>query len=250
MKIKMILFCVLTLFIISCTKAVAVEEDIQDPRFHTQRVGASAHHLLSDEDYNRLHIEVQYMKGFEPDSVALQNLKAFLYDHLHKPAGILIKTKEIEGVKDTVLTLNEIAAIENANRTQFTKGKTLTVYLLYTNGYYTQDKMLGYAYRNTSAVVFGRNILDNANNPKKLSRTHLETIVLQHEVGHLLGLVNIGTPLQSNHKDEHNGKHCINASCLMYHMADTDESPNLIIRKQLPKLDEACLEDLNANGGR
>mgnify|MGYP003286731295 FL=1 len=250
MKIKITLFCLLSFFIVSCTKAVAVEEVVEDPKFGNQRVGASAHHLLSDEAYNRLHIEVQYMQGFEPDSVALQNLKAFLYQHLNKPAGILIKTKEIEGVKDSVLSLAEIAAIESANRTQFTKGKTLTVYLLYTNGYYTQDKMLGYAYRNTSAVLFGRNILDNANNPKKLSRTHLETIVLQHEMGHLLGLVNAGTPLQSNHKDDRNGKHCDNAKCLMYHMADTDESPNLVIRKQLPTLDEACLEDLKANGGR
>jgi predicted Zn-dependent protease len=250
MKIKMTLFFLLSIFIISCTKAVAVEEEEIDPLFHMQRVGASAHHLLHDEDYNRLHIEVQYMPGFEPDSVALQNLKAFLYEHLHKPAGIQIKTKEIEGVKDAVLTLGEIAAIEGANRTQFTKGKTLSVYLLYTNGYYTQDKMLGYAYRNTSAVLFGRNILDNANNPKKLNRTHLETIVLQHEMGHLLGLVNSGTPLQSAHKDDRNGKHCTNAKCLMYHMADTDESSNLIIRKQLPKLDDACLEDLKAFGGR
>lgn len=250
MKLKLLLFSVVLLLMASCTKAVAVEEEAFDATYHTQRVGASANHLLSDETYNRLHIEVQYMEGFKPDSAALQNLKNFLYEHLHKPAGIQISTKQIEAVKDTVLTLNEIAAIENANRKLFTKKNTLSLYILYTNGFYTQDKMLGYAYRNTSAVLFGKNITDNSDHPKKLSRTHLETTVLQHEIGHLLGLVNMGTPLQSAHKDDRHGKHCINPQCLMYHMADTDESPNLVIRKQLRKLDEACLNDLKANGGR
>lgn len=250
MKVKLIVLTVLTFSFISCTKAVAVEEDVADHNFHKQKVGASARQLLSDEKYKKLKIEMHYMTGFEPDSTAVQNLKAFLFDHLHKPAGIEITIKEIKPVKDTVLSIDEIAAIENAHRTQFTNGSTITIYLLYTNGYYTKENMLGYAYRNTSAVLFAKNILDNANNPRKLNRTHMETMVLQHELGHLLGLVNSGTPLQSNHKDDANGKHCSNKLCLMYYMADTEEPTNLIIKKQLPQLDEACLNDLIANGGR
>jgi len=250
MKIKMLLFPFALLLLAGCTKAVAVEEEMYDEKLHTQKVGASATDLLTDAQYTRLKIEVQYMEGFAPDSVALQNLRLFLFERLHKPEGIYISTKQISSVADSVLDLQQIAAIEKVNRKTFTAGRTLSVYILYTNGYYQQEKMLGYAYRNTSAVLFGKNIKESTNSPKKLSRTHLETIVLQHEIGHLLGLVNIGTPLQSDHKDDKNGKHCKNKICLMYHMADTDESRNLIVKKQLPRLDEACLADLRAAGGK
>ena len=59
MKIILNLFTLITLSFLGCTKAVAVEEGTEDQNFHKHIVGASANHLLSDEKYNRLHIEVQ-----------------------------------------------------------------------------------------------------------------------------------------------------------------------------------------------
>lgn len=247
---RLICIALLTLTFTSCTKSIAVEEELPDKNFYKQKVGASARQLLSDEQFRSLRVEVQYMRGFAPDSMALVNLEKFLYAYLHKPAGIHITTQEIEPSEKEVLTLSDVAAIENSNRTRFTSGKEIVVYILYTNGYYQHDKMLGYAYRNTSAVLFGKNIVENASNPKTISRTNLETQVLQHEMGHLLGLVNVGSPLQSEHKDDENGKHCRNKKCLMYHQADTEQSHSLVYRKPLPKLDKACLDDLRANGGK
>ncbi|MGV3657346.1 MAG: hypothetical protein ACO1NX_05310 [Chitinophagaceae bacterium] len=234
----------------ACTKSIAVEDDRLGNGFHHGKVGAAARQLLSDEQFRSLVVEVQYMSGFKPDSTALENLKTFLFEHLHKPAGITIVTSEIAPVADSVLTLEQIAAIENAHRTVYSAGKQLAVYILYTNGYYTNDKMLGYAYKNTSAVMFGKNLQDLAADSKKQNPTALETRVLQHEMAHLMGLVNVGTPMKKAHKDEKNGKHCTNKACLMYHLADTDELPGLLVKKQVPRLDEACLEDLRANGGK
>lgn len=252
MKIKWILAPVLLLALVSCTKSIAVESDNDAPahNFHNGKVGTAARQLLSDEQFRSLRVEVQYMTGFKPDSVALANLRRFLFTHLHKPAGITIVTTEIEPVADSVLTMEQIAAIEKANRTEYSMGKQLAIYILYTNGYFTNDKMLGYAYKNTSAVMFGKNLQDIAADTRKLDKTGLETRVLQHEVAHLMGLVNVGTPLQSSHKNDKAGKHCKNKNCLMYHLVDTDELPGLLLKKPVPKLDEACLEDLRANGGK
>ena len=190
------------------------------------------------------------MSGYTPDEASLKNLKTFLYSYLHKPGGISIETKEISPIDDSVLTISEILTIEKANRTVFTAGKTISIYILYTNGYFIEGNMLGYAYRNTSAVLFGKNLHENSNGAKKVNRTYLETRVLFHEMGHLLGLVNVGSPLQSNHDDAAHGKHCQNKRCLMYYITDTEDSTGLILKKEIPKLDEACLLDLQANGAR
>ena len=250
-KLSLVSFIFIWLGFSSCTKSVAAEDhDRIEKNFHLKRVGASARDLLTEERFTSLRIEVQYMAGYEPDEKALVNLRYFLYNYLHKPAGISISTKEIAAIADTALTLDEIKNIEKANRTEYASGKTLTLYILYTNGYYTEDHLLGYAYLNTSAVLFGRNLDDNSNKFKKLNRSDLETRVLQHEVCHLLGLVNVGTTLQSMHKDDDHGKHCSNKNCLMYYLTDTEQSPSFLLRKEIPKLDEACLEDLRANGGK
>lgn len=74
--------------------------------------------------------------------------------------------------------------------------------------------------------------------------------MLKHELGHLLGLVNVGTPLQSGHKDDQHGKHCSNRKCLMYYVVDSKNPFRLLLKRQLPELDQECLDDLRANGGR
>ena len=231
-----------------CQKSIA-ERPI-DFRYHHARIGASARDLLTDSIYKSLTVEVQYMSGFEPDSMALLNLRDFLAEHLHKPKGIRVLTQEIAPVQDTLFSLDEVAAIEQAARRRYSRDEDLAIYILYTNGVFVEPNLLGYAYRNTSAVIFGKNIHENSNRKGRPSRSNLETKVLQHEVAHLMGLVNVGTALQSDHKDNQHGKHCLNKNCLMYYLTDTEESPSFLLKKPLPRLDEACLADLRANGGR
>ncbi len=79
-------------------------------------------------------------------------------------------------------------------------------------------------------------------------RIELESISLMHEFGHLLGLVNIETPMQTEHLDEAHDKHCDNPNCLMYWKAETSNVLQMITPGSLPGLDAHCLEDLRANG--
>lgn len=251
MKRRLVCIVILLITLIGCTKSIATEEgETTDQNFHHQRVGTSARDLLTDEQFTSLRIEVHYMKGYEPDKKALRLLRDFLYERVHKPGGIHINTKEIKPADNKQLTMKEIIAIEQAERMAFATGKELTVYILYTNGYYIEEHMLGYAYLNTSIVLFGKNLEDNSNKFRKLNRSDLEARVLQHELCHLLGLVNVGSALQSDHKDNDHGKHCLNKQCLMYYLTDTKESPGILLRKGIPKLDENCLQDLKAKGGR
>ncbi|HEY1112004.1 MAG TPA: hypothetical protein VGE66_00525 [Chitinophagaceae bacterium] len=251
MKIRAAVSILLMIVVTSCMKTIASDDDYVDNRsFHNQKVGTSAADLLRDDRYTSLKIEVQYMPGFKPDRAALFNLQLFLFDLLHKPGGIYITTKEIAAAANESLTLDQVVAIERANRTAFVQNDQLTLYILYTNGYFADPKMLGWAYRNTSAVLFGKKIHEHASREDTPDRTILESNILKHEIGHLLGLVNVGSPLQSDHKDHKNGKHCSNPNCLMYYVVDSRKPFRLLLKSEQAELDAGCLEDLRANGGR
>lgn len=245
MKRRAAVIILLMVVVTSCIKTIAHDDDYVDNRaFHNQKVGESAADLLLDDVYRSLTIEIQYMPGYEPDAEAVANLRGFLYEHVQKPGGIRVTTKEIDAPANTVLSLDEVVAIERANRTAFAAGDRLTLYILYSNGQYTDPNILGWAYRNTSAVLFAKKIHEHSNRRGKPDRTKLETTILLHELGHLLGLVNVGTPLQSPHKDDNHGKHCKNTKCLMYHKVDTRYIPSLLMKRDIPRLDDDCLRDL------
>jgi hypothetical protein len=107
------------------------------------------------------------------------------------------------------------------------------------------------AYRNTSFVIFEETIQGFSGQPLAPGTAVLETTVLNHEFGHLLGLVNAGTPLLSDHQDVAHGRHCTDEDCLMYWTAETGEGlVNMISGGTVPTLDSQCRADLEGNGGK
>lgn len=247
------LLYIFTILIIAtgCVKVIAGEEEqIDISGLHNRRIGLSAQDMLSDQQYTSLRVEIQYMEGFEPDQEALYNLRIFLWKYLNKRDGIFIETKQISPVADTVLNRKAIMAIERKSRTVYNNGKELSVFILYTNGAYINPKILGLAYQNTSAVIFGKLIKNHSGRIGKPDRTKLETTVLLHEMGHLLGLINKGSEMLSDHQDENHKGHCSNKDCLMYYRVGTDDKFGYLIKGKIPSLDAHCEADLKANGGR
>ena len=223
--------------------------DVPD-QLHNRSVGASANELLSSSKYTSLKIEVQYMTGFQPDAPALNHLQTTLAALVNKPSGISIVTKEIPPSTNLTLSVNDIISIEKNNRTAFTTGAELAVYILYTNGNYTDANVLGIAYKNTSAVLFGKKINDNSGGIGQANRTKLVATVAEHELGHLLGLVNVGSPMQTGHIDAAHGNHCSNTNCLMYYTSETSDILGFLITGNIPSFDANCKADMTANGGK
>ncbi len=249
---KLIPLCFAFAFILSCSSDNNNEFSNGSSDYnHIRSVGASANDLLSNTRYNSLLIEIQYMPGYAPDSQAIEYVKNFLSAALHKDNGINIIQREIPGTSSASLSDDDIRQIENTNRTAFTKGSTMAVSVIYTNGQYTgSSNTLGIAYRNTSIALFGKTIRDNSGGIGQTSRTKLEATVLEHELGHLLGLVDVGSPMQTAHKDTSNGNHCNNQNCLMYYASETTDILGFITTGNIPQLDNNCKADLKANGGK
>jgi len=248
MKTTLSLVLILAL-VIGCKKDSAFVNNPGASDLHNKPVGASANDLLASSKYTSVKIEVQYMTGFVPDAAALNHLQAVLGSLVHKPSGINIVTREVPASANTVLSVNDVIEIEKNNRTAFTSGSELALYVLYTNGSYSDNNVLGVAYRNTSVVLFGKKIQDNSGGIGQASRTKLVATVSEHEIGHLLGLVDIGSPMQSNHKDAAHGNHCNNSSCLMYYASETSDILGFLVTGNIPSFDANCVTDLHANGG-
>lgn len=249
MKLKNLALLFLPVLFIGCDKTSF--KDLNSPEaLHDRSVGASANELLSSAKYKSLKIEVQYMTGFAPDASALDQLHGFLSTYLSKPNGITIVTKEISSWSMTTLAIKDVTAIEQKDRSLFSGGDSITIYILYTNGDYTDNTVLGIAYRNTSLALFGKTIYDNSGGIGQSSRTKLEATVLEHEVGHLLGLVDQGSSMQTPHMDANHINHCNNSNCLMYYAAETKDILGLLTTGNVPALDDNCLADIHANGGK
>lgn len=215
--------------------------------------GSSARGFLASDTYKSLVIEVSYVEGFRPNTQTLINLKQFLENLLNKPNGISIVEKQIPFPNKTVFNLNDIVEIEDANRTKYNNSGILAVHLLYINGNFESDtsssKTLGTAYFNTSVVIYEQNIQELSDAINEPNRVDLETTVLLHEFGHLLGLVDLGSPMQNNHLDTDHDKHCDNESCLMFWKVENNGVLQMM-NSGIPQLDTNCLLDLKANGGK
>ena len=250
MKMKLLLFALgLILLLNQCSKK-DVKSTVAANAANNKSVGASAKDILSGQTFTTLQIEIVFMPGYAPDPTALNNLTAFLNMLINKPGGIQITQRVIEASGKTTITLDEIKAIEKANRITFNNGSNISIFILYADATYSTANIVGTAYRNTSLAIFGKTIVNSSGGLNQASRTKFETTVLEHEFGHLMGLVDLGTPMQINHLDAANDKHCNNASCLMYFRTQSNMMSGLLMSSPVPELDANCRNDLRANGGK
>ncbi|MBK5192031.1 MAG: hypothetical protein JJE07_02265 [Flavobacteriaceae bacterium] len=257
MKIKnSFLFVVLLLIFIGCSK----EDDNNNPAVidksaNLKALGFSSNELVSDEKFTSLKIEVVYVTGFQPTQTTLDNLKTFLEIRTHKPDGILITTRAVASSNKAPFNINEIAQIEADERTAYNAGDEIAVFIYFADGSNENDTdtktVLGTSFRNTSIVIYGKTIQSIANHTNNLERSTVESTVVSHEFGHLFGLVNMGTPMQTNHEDAESNGHCSVTNCLMAASFQFGGSMmNVFDNNTIPFLDDLCIGDLQANGGR
>lgn len=244
-----ILICFVILFA-GCSKDDTASGNAINHTANLQAVGASSNDLLSAAKYTSISIEIQYMPGFQPDGTSINNLTNFLNVLTNKPGGITVTQNPIAAGGKANYSLDDIVSIEKANRTAYTSGSTIAIHFLYVDGLYTQTDVLGVAYRNTSMCVFGKALTNNSGGLNQPSRTKLESTILEHEMGHMLGLVNLGAPMQTAHEDASHEKHCNNSNCLMYWQTQTTGIMGTLMGGSVPTLDANCKADLKANGGK
>jgi len=255
---KVVIF--ILFLVVSCSK----EEDntsntgnntTNNPTSHLQATGTSSNDLLSGTTFKSMVVELVYVQGFEPSQASIDNFVSFLENRTFKPNGITVEKREISSPGVSPYTNNEIRSIEDANRTKFNSENKIAVWAFFADGASANNSgnavVLGTAYRNTSFVIYQETIKGLSDSTFEPNRVVLETTVINHEFGHILGLTNLGSPLQSSHEDTEHPKHCNVNSCLMFWASETGSGiDNLIGQSEAPQLDAQCIADLQANGGK
>lgn len=254
---KYLLLTILSLTFVaySCSDSGTGPEVDPPQEFNSKAApGDSAKSFLEGDQYTSLQIEIDYMEGYEPTQEGLNSLETFLETRLNK-TNITFTTTQIAARGEGPYTTENIAAIEEEERDNYTEAgsSTLHAYFLIVDGEYEQQSnVLGIAYWNTSMAFFGQTIDDISGTPPAApSEQQVEGTVFRHEIGHNLGLVGIGSPHpegQESHETE-GSAHCTTDGCLMAPSVRTgDIFQNF--SGEVPELDQLCIEDLQANGGR
>lgn len=261
---KKILAFLMVLTLAACTKKskIGYTVPVVDPSntYDNRSVGVSANDFLSAKSYKAINVEICYVNTHAethklPDSVITGTVD-FLNKYCNKPGGVKIFERGIPA-QGGGLTIDNLVSIEKVFRSKFvTKDQnntgvdTISIFILVTDGDYAEKDVLGLAYKNTSAALFDGIISAHAGESSHPTRTSILLTVLQHELGHILGLVNAGTELQSTHQDDAHGKHCDNVNCLMHHYMQKLEVINYLVNNPIPVLDSACEADLKLNGSK
>ncbi|MCJ7465194.1 MAG: hypothetical protein MUO53_00700 [Maribacter sp.] len=247
--------------------------------------GESAHDILANDPFDKIQIQIAYVTGFRPTNESMANFQAYLQQHTFKTSIELVYLQLASPNKDS-LSLQEIADLEKEHRTVYNSGSTLGVYIYFADAPAADDDdvqglvTLGAVFRNTSMVIHEVTVRKLAGKSTSISVADVETATLNHEFGHLSGLVNLGTAMVNQHEDPNSVNHCDIAGCLMrselqfsgatgknlaakgnnglhsacslqgedvLNLLQTQASKGLVV---VPDLDSECVLDLQANGGR
>jgi hypothetical protein len=206
---------------------------------------------LQNDQYTDIEVEIDYMPGHQPTQEGLESLRLFLEQRLYKQNITLSSPTEISAESQSSYTAEDIRAIEEEYRDNYTEAgnNTLHAYFLMVDGEFDQSNVLGTAYYNTSVAFFGQTIEDVSSGIGAPSEQKIEGTVFRHEFGHNMGLVGNGSPTQSDHKTD-GSAHCTSDGCLMQPAVETGNFFENTFGGDIPNLDNLCIQDLQANGGK
>lgn len=184
--------------------APEVERNI-DKVPNRQRTGDSAIDLLTNDNFTNLQIEIAYVAGFRPTQAAMDAFVGYLKQRTFKE-NIELVYNELASPDEEDLTLEEIDDLEEKNRTLYNDGETLAIYIYFSDAPAEDDEpeeglvTLGAVYRNTSMIVHEATVRRLANQ-NFLRVEDVESSTLNHEFGHLFGLVNLGITPVNDHEE-------------------------------------------------
>jgi hypothetical protein len=172
---------------------------------------------LQSSKFTTMMVEIDYTAGYEPQSQTLSTLKSRIESVCDKPGGVTIKTTQTDFGHGDIWSPDDVREIGRDTReTQPQDGSTLRWHLLFPNGSYEKSGVLGVAVDASTAAIFLDDVRDAEGLFGRPSAEAIENAVTVHEVGHLLGLVNLVYTSPADHEDSDHPGHSNNENSVMY----------------------------------
>lgn len=223
--------------------------------------------LLRRDPYPRLVVEVDAVGGHEPYPQNPDRIATTLAQLVDKPGGVeVIADGVLKPVgADHAWTAEERFALGEARFDLALPPDTIAIHVMFVDGYASEDDAtgrvtIGHAWANRQIMIYKQRITEGCQGLIVGDLTEAlcqqtEFLLWQHELGHVLGLVEFGLPMQTDHRDPEHGPHDIDPACLMHWSYDGIDLlgavlDELVMGAPPVELDAACLADLAAGRGR
>lgn len=175
----------------------------------------------------RLMIEIDSVSGMEPRRQSEQDIVERFSALLDKPDGVEIEHDdaiESRGA-DYRWTDDELFELAPSIFDDDEPAGTVSLHVMFLDGSYQSESggtVLGVAWANRHIAMFTEVINQSCSSAPLLGELSADACrasefgVWSHELGHVLGLVNNGISMQSDHEDSEHPHHDSEAGCLMY----------------------------------
>ncbi len=171
--------------------------------------------------YDKWVIEIDYTPGERPSNDVVNAMLAEVRPLVNKDSVQATFSDGDLPSKDR-WTRSALDDLHQQTRDVKTSGDTVATHVMFVDGVYEQNNVLGVAVGHEYVAIFSERI-ENSCTPANLcfasDEVRVRKAVLIHEIGHILGLVDNGIEMQKPHSD--GGAHSNNERSVMFASAET-----------------------------
>ncbi len=218
-------------------------------------------HYIRSEPYPRLVIEVDRVEGRDPYPVAIDGIEHVLAETLDKPGGVEVVLDDVLPASpeaDPGWSADAMRSLAEETFDLEVPDDTIKIHVLVLDGHAQGEgsTIFGLAWHHVNIVLFkdlyAAACADALLGPLQQPLCEqTEFLVWQHEIGHVLGLVDAGLPMLVDHRDPAGSLHDLDRACVMYAEYEGTDALLAIVDRLLEgappvEFDRNCLDDIEA----
>jgi hypothetical protein len=218
-------------------------------------------HYIRAEPYPRLVVEVDHVEGRAPYPVAVDGIEQVFGEVLDKPAGVEVVLDDVipaSAEPDPGWSADAMRALAMDTFDLEVPGDAVKIHVLVLDGHAAGEgsTIFGLAWDHLNIVLF-RDLYDAACEDALVGPLQqplceqTEFLIWQHEMGHVIGLVDAGLPMVVDHRSADRGPHDVDPACIMYADYEGTDAVVALVDRLVGgappiELDQHCLDDIEA----